>query len=144
MFKGPIHESVDILMDLKRKSYPLYALSNWNDEKFRVALKKFPFLNLFDGYVVSGFEKLAKPDPAIYKVLLERFDLNPRETLFIDDRPENVAAARNLGMEAVRFTSPYDLETDLVSYGIYQDDDDTESDEIESGCCGGSCTCHNR
>lgn len=144
MFKGPIHESVDILMDLKRKGYPLYALSNWNDEKFHVALKEFPFLNLFDGAVVSGFEKLAKPDPSIYKVLLARFDLNPRETLFIDDRPENVEAARNLGIEAVQFTSPYDLETHLISYGIYQDDDDKEADEEEAGCCGGSCTCHNR
>lgn len=143
MFSGPIHESVDILMDLKRRGYPLYALSNWNDVKFQVALKEFPFLRLFDGRIVSGDVKLAKPDPAIYQLLLNTFSLNPRETIFIDDRPENVAAARALGIESIPFISPAQLERDLAAYGLFPDNPEDEEPQ-ESRGCGGGCTCHDR
>lgn len=143
MFEGPIHESVDILMELKRMGVPLYALSNWgSQEAFNLVKKEFfPFFGLFDGVILSGEEKIAKPDPMIYQLLLNRFDLNPRETLFIDDKPENVQAARNLGIEAIQFTTPSELEKHLVAHGIFQDDED---DEEEFKGCGGGCTCHSR
>ncbi len=142
MFSGPIHETVDILMDVKRRGYPVYGLTNWNDVKFEVALREFPFLNLFDGRIVSGEEKLAKPDPAIYKLLLEKFNLNPKETLFIDDRIENVQAARDLGIEAVQFISPKDLEDRMTGYGIFPELADDDLREAQG--CGGGCSCHSR
>jgi 2-haloacid dehalogenase len=143
MFSGPIHESVDILMDIKRRGYPLYALSNWNDVKFQVALQEFPFLRLFDGRIVSGEVKLGKPDPQIYQLLLDTYKLNPRESLFIDDRLDNVNAARQLGIEAIQFLSPVQLERDLIEYGVIPAPDETDDDDSEfSGGCGAGCTCH--
>jgi 2-haloacid dehalogenase len=141
MFSGPIHESVDILMDIKRRGYPVYALSNWNDVKFPIAMTEFPFLRLFDGRIVSGEVKLAKPDPQIYQLLLDTYKLNPRESLFIDDRIENVEAARAFGIEAVQFTSPRQLERDLVEYGVIPISEDDLLDELDLGC-GAGCTCH--
>ncbi|HRK96884.1 MAG TPA: HAD family phosphatase [Alphaproteobacteria bacterium] len=145
MFSGPIHETVDILMDVKRRGYPVYALSNWNDKKFVVALKEFPFLGLFDGRIVSGEVKLAKPDPAIYKLLLESYRLNPRETLFIDDLPKNIQAARDLGFEAIQFISPRDLEERMTEYGIFPQKTESDMGEHdESVGCGRGCSCHSR
>lgn len=138
MFEGPIHETVDILMDIKRRGYPVYALSNWNDIKWPIAMQEFPFLRLFDGRIVSGEVKIAKPDPHIYQLLLDTYKLNPRESLFIDDRPENVEAARKLGIEAVQFTSPRQLEHDLIQYGVISSD----GPDIESEGCGPGCSCH--
>ncbi len=144
MFSGPIHESVDILMELKQRGYPLYALSNWNDETFQIALKEFPFLRMFDGRIVSGEVKLVKPDPAIYSLLLETYNLNPRESLFIDDRDENVVGARACGMESIRFISPAKLEQDLAVYGLFPDNGSDEQDISHETGCGGHCTCQNR
>ena len=140
MFSGPIHESVDILMDIKRRGYPVYALSNWNDIKFPIAMQEFPFLRLFDGRIVSGEVKLAKPDPRIYQLLLDTYKLNPRESLFIDDRLDNVESARALGIEAVQFISPRQLEQDLIQYGVIPSDDDAEEEPTMG--CGAGCTCH--
>lgn len=142
MFSGPIHESVDILMDLKRRGYPVYGLTNWNDVKWPIALQEFPFLRLFDGRIVSGEVKLAKPDPAIYQLLLDTYTLNPRECLFIDDRMDNVQTAQNLGINAVQFVSPRQLEKDLIAYSIYEDGG--EEDQPASQRCGGNCTCHSQ
>ncbi len=144
MFAGPIHESVDILMEIKRKGFPLYALSNWgSQEGFDLVRKEIcPFFGLFDGVILSGVEKIAKPDPAIYKLLLDRFNLNPRETVFIDDRLDNVQAARNLGIEAIHFTTPSDLESHLVTNGIFAGDEEDNEEEFQG--CGGGCTCHPR
>jgi 2-haloacid dehalogenase len=140
MFSGPIHETVDILMDIKRRGYPLYALSNWNDVKFPIAQKEFPFLGLFDGRIVSGEVKIAKPDPRIYQLLLDTYKLNPRESLFIDDRLDNVEAARALGIEAIQFINPRQLEADLIQYGVIPSD---EGDDNNSSIgCGSGCSCH--
>ncbi len=142
MFSGPIHESVDILMDIKRRGYPVYALSNWNDVTFQTALKEFPFLRLFDGRIVSGEVKLAKPDQRIYQLLLDTYQLNPRESLFIDDRLENVEAARLLGIESVQFVSPRQLERDLIDYGIIPAGNDDDGEDFAGTGCGAGCTCH--
>ena len=156
MFSGPIHETVDLLMYLKRKKIPVLALSNWNDVKFQVALEEFPFLRLFDGRIVSGEVRLAKPDPAIYHMLLDTYKLNPRETFFVDDRLENVEAARNLGIEAVQFTSPAPLEKDLANHGLIPEAEagagggcsnhshDHDHDHDEQAGCGGGGSCHGR
>lgn len=143
MLGGPIHETVDLLMELKARGVPVYALSNWSAETFVRALEIFPFLRLFDGRIVSGEVKLAKPDPEIYKLLLSTYNLNPRETLFIDDRRENVQAAWDLGINAVQFLSPRQLEEDLIGYGVLklEDYEDDEDSDMSGGCCGGGCGC---
>lgn len=101
-----IDGSVAILEDLHAKGVPLYAITNWNQDKFRETRARYDFLNLFRDIVVSGDERLVKPDPAIYQLLLERNGLEAAECLFIDDSPRNVAGAEAVGMKAHHFTSP--------------------------------------
>lgn len=113
MFGGAIEGTVEILKNLKRAGTPLYALTNWSAEKFPWAKENFPFFNLFDGIVVSGEEKIIKPNPEIYKRLLNRYNLKAENCIFIDDSPANVAAARALGMEGIVFVSPLSLKKQL-------------------------------
>ena len=82
--------------DLKAAGYRLYVLSNMSRE-FIDFLRRFPVYGLFDGEVVSCEEHTVKPEPRIYEILLERYDLTPSETLFIDDGQKNVDAAQRLG-----------------------------------------------
>jgi 2-haloacid dehalogenase len=119
MLGGPIHETVDIFRDLKQSGkYRLYALTNWSGELFPIALERYDFLHWFDGRVVSGDEKMRKPFPEFYQLTLNRFDLQPERTLFIDDNLRNVKAAEDLGIESIRFESPAQLRKDLEARGI--------------------------
>jgi 2-haloacid dehalogenase len=107
MLGGPIHETVAILKELKEKGrYKLYALTNWSAELFPKALKLYEFLHWFDGRVVSGEEKMRKPFPQFYQLLLDRYNLKPDEVLFIDDNLRNVKAAEAMGIQSIRFASP--------------------------------------
>ena len=72
----------------------------------------------FDGHVISGLEGVAKPDPRIFKILLERHGLEPASTAFVDDQDRNVVAARALGITALRFTSAPQLSQDLLALGV--------------------------
>jgi 2-haloacid dehalogenase len=116
--KGPIIGSVEILSQLKEKSYSLYALSNWSAETYPIAQKHYEFLDWFDGEVISGRVKMVKPNPEIYLYLLENFQLNPEETFFIDDSVDNVEQAEMLGIQGFRFTDPYKLNLKLQNLGI--------------------------
>jgi 2-haloacid dehalogenase len=118
MIGGPIQPTVDILEELRSSAVRLYALSNWSAETFPVARPRFPFLGWFDGIVISGDERLIKPDPRIFELLLARFDLDPRVTVFIDDHAPNVDAAAALGMHGVRFVDAATLRADLVRFGV--------------------------
>jgi len=118
MLNGPIAETVDILADLKSKSIPLYALTNWSSETFPIARERYEFLGWFRDIVVSGDEKLIKPDRRIYELLLSRNGLAAAESVFIDDAPKNVEGARAAGMAALHFQSPARLRADLVSAGV--------------------------
>ena len=121
MLGGPIVGTVQLLEALhQQKKYRLYALTNWSHETFPYALKHYEFLQLFDGILVSGEEKLVKPDPRIYQLLFERFGINPSTALFIDDNPKNVLASRQSGMEALQFVSPEQLQADLYDMGIHR------------------------
>lgn len=113
MLGGAVEGSVSVLRDVKAKGCPLYALTNWSAETFPIAQEKYAFLKWFDGILVSGAEKLAKPDPAIYKRLLEKFNLHAAECIFIDDNAANVEAAEKLGFQTVRFRSPDLLRAEL-------------------------------
>ncbi len=118
MLGGAVKSAVGVLKDLKAKGYPLYALSNWSAETFPIARSKYDFLNLFDGIVISGEERLVKPDPAIYARLLKRYNLHASNCLFIDDTAANVSEAAHLGFEAVLFTGGETLRAELVRRGI--------------------------
>jgi 2-haloacid dehalogenase len=122
MVAGPIGESVEILRALKERGVPLYALTNMERETYPGRRDRFPFLRWFDGTVVSGFEGVAKPDPRVFKLLLERFGLNAAGTLFIDDSSTNVAAARSVGMQAIEFQSPSELRKRLDAAGLLDPD----------------------
>lgn len=119
---GPMPGTVEILTELRARGVPLYALSNWSAETFPRALARFPFLEWFRGTVISGALRVAKPDPAIYRHLLDTFGLRAADTVFIDDAPRNVDAAAALGMHAVRFTDAATLRAALVDYGLLDEE----------------------
>jgi 2-haloacid dehalogenase len=118
MLGGEIPGTVALLAELRDAGVPLYALSNWSAETFRLTRDRFPFLAWFDGLVVSGEEGVIKPDRRIFELLLERFGLVAAATLFVDDSPANVAAARAVGMDAVRFRDAAALRRDLAARGL--------------------------
>jgi 2-haloacid dehalogenase len=113
---GPINGSVDILRRLKKARYYIYGLSNWSAETFPIAYNKFDFFKLFDGIVISGEVKIAKPDPAIFEILLKRAKQSAFECLFIDDSASNIHAAQKLGFNTIQFKSPIQLESELMKY----------------------------
>ena len=102
--RGAIAESVVVLADLKGAGHSVYAITNFSAEKFQVARRHWPFLNLFDGVLVSGEVRLTKPDPDIYRLFAETFGLALEACSFVDDNQTNVDAAADLGMAAHRFT----------------------------------------
>ena len=118
MLGGAVGGTVEVLAELRAAGVPVYALTNWSAETFGIARERFEFLEWFDGVLVSGEERMIKPDPAIFRLLLDRFGLDPGATFYIDDSPANVAAADRLGFDAVRFTSPAQLRRDLEARGL--------------------------
>lgn len=117
MLKDAIPGTVEILYELKEK-YKIYGLTNWSAETFPIALNRFEFFEVFDGILVSGKEKLIKPDVKIFELMMERFGLKPENSLFIDDNLKNVEASRNFGIETIHFTNPEDLRKELAALGI--------------------------
>ena len=113
-----IEGSVEILEELKAQGTPLYAITNWHQDKFRQTKERHRFLQHFRDIVVSGDERIIKPDPAIYRLLLERNGLAASDCLFIDDSLKNVAGAQAVGMKAHHFTSPENLRASLVESGV--------------------------
>lgn len=97
-----IPRTVSLIKELSEKGYNLYCLSNMSVE-FYEYLKVRDVFTYFDGQVISALEKLIKPEPGIYMCLLERYKLNPEETLFIDDLEANIEAAGKLGFHTVLF-----------------------------------------
>jgi 2-haloacid dehalogenase len=118
MLGEAIAPSVDVVAELQAGGVPLYALSNWSAETFPIARPRYPFLEWFDGIVISGEVRSAKPDRRIYEALLERHRLDPGSVVFVDDVAANVAAAEELGMRGIRFTSAPDLRRELVNLGL--------------------------
>ncbi len=118
MLGGEIKETVKIFNTLKSAGMPLYALSNWSHEAFPVAYERYSFMKQFDGLVVSGYEKLIKPDHAIYKVLIDRYNINPAEAVYIDDNKDNAIAAGELGFHAIHFISPEQLREEFKEIGL--------------------------
>lgn len=119
MFGDPIIECIDLLEHLyQEQKYPLYALTNWSSETFPIVREHYPFLDYFKGVMVSGEEKLKKPDPKIYQRLLRRYGIDPLHTLFIDDCMKSIHIARSIGFHTIHFTEPEDLEEALKKLNI--------------------------
>lgn len=119
MMAGQLEGTVAILRRLKSAGYKIYGLTNWSAETFPLIRDTYPVFSEFDGMVVSGEEHLLKPDAAIYRTLLDRYQLNAAESLFIDDNADNVKGAQAVGMESVQFVSAEELEHDLRElYGL--------------------------
>jgi 2-haloacid dehalogenase len=118
MIAGPIQPTVDVLADLRRARVPLYALSNWSAETYPIARERYEFLGWFDAVVISGEVGICKPDPRIFRHLLEAHGLEARSTLFVDDHAANVEAAAALGFVAHRFEGAPRLRADLVEMGL--------------------------
>lgn len=110
---GVIEGTVDCLQALRGKGMPVYGLTNFNGPQFERFRKQYDFISLLAGVVVSGDEGLIKPDPAIYDLIINRYNLTPEETLFIDDGLVNIQAAQAKGIIGHHFTSPEGLAKDL-------------------------------
>ncbi len=115
MLGGPIQGTLDTFKRLKQKEeLKFYALTNWSAETFPIALERFDFLQWFDGRVVSGEEKMRKPFPEFYQLLLSRYNVKKEEALFIDDNLRNVKAAEALGVKSIHFQNPEQLVLELI------------------------------
>jgi len=117
MMKSEIPETVALLYKLKKK-YKVYGLTNWSAETIPIAYERFSFFREFEGIVVSGEEKIIKPDPQIFHLLLHRYNLKAAESLFIDDNIRNIKAAEAIGMQAIHFENPVKLEASLEAMNI--------------------------
>jgi len=106
MIAGDIPESVTMVEALAARGIALYALTNWSHETFHHARARFGWLEHFRDIVVSGEVGIKKPDPRIFRLMLERIGVEPAAVAFIDDVADNVESAEALGMRAVHFTSP--------------------------------------
>jgi len=118
MLRGPMHDSVAVLEELRVRGVRLYALTNWSQETFPLAFERYPFLQAFEGIVVSGQERMIKPDPAIFQLLLNRYGIDPGRAVYVDDAPRNVDAAAKLGMHALQFRDAAVLHGELVALGL--------------------------
>ena len=117
----PIPGMHALVADLDRRGVPLFAITNFSHEfwpPFRA--REAALFDRFREVVVSGTEKLVKPNAAIYRLALDRFGLQPQEAVFIDDNEANVAGAAAIGMTALHFTSEPKLRGELRSLGLLE------------------------
>jgi 2-haloacid dehalogenase len=116
---GSLPETVEILRELHQSGkYKLYALTNWSAETFPWALANFEFLHWFEGIVVSGVERTRKPHPEFYKILFDRYQIDPTTAIFIDDNIKNVTGALDVGLPTIHFQSPAQLRRELFKRGL--------------------------
>ncbi len=115
---GPVAGMPELVARLDAAEVPLYAITNFGHEFWQMFRPAQPIFDRFADIVVSGTEQLAKPDPRIFRLALDRFALAPHAALFIDDNEDNVAAARAMGITSHHFTDAASLETDLGRFGL--------------------------
>ncbi len=118
MVAGPVSGTAQVVDDLLAADVPVHGLTNMPAEVWPVLLDDWPELGRLQGVVVSGEEGAAKPEPAIFDVLVERFELDRAATVFVDDSPTNVEGARASGLQAIRFTSASELRSALADLGL--------------------------
>ena len=120
MISGPIAGTVDVLADLRARGVRLFALSNWSAETFPRVSHEFDFLGWFEGIVLSGQEGIAKPEEAIYRIVLDRHGLTAEDTIFVDDSERNVDQARSMGIDAIVFRDADQLRDELRGRGLLE------------------------
>lgn len=111
----PIEENVKLLPKLKEK-YNLYILSNFHQPAFEHIFKKYDFFRLFDGHTVSCYYYLLKPEKEIYDTLIEKFNLIPEETVFIDDSKVNIDACEKEGIRGIHLPDYTELKQKLEEF----------------------------
>ena len=104
----------EVISELRARNYEIFGLTNWSMETFPEARAHFGILQMIDRYVVSGAEGLVKPDPRLFQVLLDRYGLKAEDCSFVDDNPDNVAAAKGMGMQGILFTNAETLRKELA------------------------------
>lgn len=115
---GAVPGTSAIVAELARAGVRLLGLTNWSDETFPFAQRRFGILRRLEAIVVSGREKIAKPDPRLYRLLLDRYAVDVSCAVFVDDNPANCAAAAELGIDAIPFTDAEALRARLVDIGF--------------------------
>ena len=119
MLKSEIADNVAVLRKLEHSEYELFGLTNWSAETFPYAVKNYDFFSIFKGkIVVSGTEKLIKPNPEIWHVLLNRYQIKAEESVFIDDNFKNIEVAKSPGFICIHIKEDTDLEKELRDLGI--------------------------
>ena len=111
--------SVDILSKLYEENYLCYALSNWSAETFEGMTRDYPFLKKFDGLLISGEEKIVKPNKEIFELAIDRFNLIPDNTVFIDDNLDNINAAKKLNFRTIHLVDPYLINKEINKHLNY-------------------------
>ncbi|GAA3513132.1 HAD family phosphatase [Georgenia daeguensis] len=120
---GPVAGTTAIVEALAAEGVRLLGLTNWSAETFHHAAEAAPVIDRLEDVLVSGREGVVKPDPAIFHLLIERYELRPGTTVFVDDSPANVAAAEGVGLRALHFTGAAQLRADLQNLGLLADGD---------------------
>jgi 2-haloacid dehalogenase len=115
---GPVEGTLEIVSALVNLKVPIFAITNFGAEFWDMFRPTQPIFDHFGDIIVSGVEKLVKPDPAIYALALDRFGLKPGEAIFIDDNHDNVVSARNNGFAAHHFTDAAKLRAELTSLNL--------------------------
>jgi 2-haloacid dehalogenase len=118
MIAGAIEGTVAILSELRAQGVPLYFLSNYSAETYPLARARFDFLSWFADGIVSGEHGVIKPDPAIYRLIIERHGIDPARAVFIDDLAANAEAARAFGIHAIHFSATDALRAELAELGF--------------------------
>lgn len=118
MMGGQIPGMEELIRELKREGLRIFGLTNWSDETFSRVRNDYPIISLIEDMVVSGQEKLMKPDPKIFEIAVNRFCVKLDETLFVDDNQANVDAARAFGLNAVQFTGASELRNYFLTESV--------------------------
>ena len=118
MFDGYITENLQIIKELKEKGVKVYLLSNLHLSAIPMAKKIVDFWDLFDGIIISGEVGASKPEPEIFQILFDRFKINPKEAVFIDDTEVNVQAAKILGLDALIFKDSQEVRAFLEKFSL--------------------------
>ena len=116
MIRKIYQSSVDKLLELKSLNYLCYVLSNWSAETFVGMKDDYPFLNEFDDLLISGENKLKKPDLAIYELAISKFKLVPEKTVFIDDNLENITVAKKLNFKTIHLIDPNKIKEEIQKF----------------------------
>jgi HAD superfamily hydrolase (TIGR01509 family) len=116
MIRGIFNSSILVLDKLKKQNYECYVLSNWSAETFVGMKDDYPFLRSFNGLLISGEDNMMKPNAEIYELAIARFNLIPQETVFIDDKLENIEAAKKLKLKTIHLVDPNKIELEIDKF----------------------------